>query len=59
MNDLHTSDAHTLIREAARTDRALTESQLRHIHAARMCRFLAKHTGLPLTDVVTIYEETT
>jgi hypothetical protein len=53
----HTSDAHALIRETARSDRDLTERQLRELHTERVCMFLSTHTGLPFADVVEIYEQ--
>jgi hypothetical protein len=57
MNDAHLSDAQALIRLAAREDRELDERRLRAMVRARTCQFLAKHTGLPLADVIAIYEE--
>ena len=44
MRNSHTSDA-------------LTERELRDIQATRTCRFLARHTGLSLEEVVEIYEQ--
>lgn len=58
MNPHHVSDAHALIRDTARSDRTLNERQLRSYLLTHQCQFLARHTGLPFSEVVEIYEET-
>lgn len=57
MNPAHVSDAHALIRRAATEDRSLSERQLRLYLMARQCNRLARVTGLPLSEVVEIYEQ--
>lgn len=57
MSDSRTNDAHALIRESARSDSALNERQLRSYLATHQCQFLVRHTGLPLEEVVEIYEQ--